>query len=184
MAGRHIHQITLAEFLGPAQVNHDIAVSGDEFCSVFPSAVDLSMLESADSLIGYGIPDPGHDLASYAIAPLKRTQTDLVALTTDEFEDWVVVGQYIGTTLMVDPEHRGKGLGTLLVIATAKARGGLIGATEYTVAGEITHRKAHRAAIGNALHQYDSGNGDEWAVPEEVLADYPDLLAGIPKPVR
>lgn len=166
-----IHGMTLADFLGEAVINPEIEVPHDEFCSVMPSDIDQSSLQSVEALTGYLLTPSG----TYAVAALKSGRDAVLLREEAEFGDWEVVGQYVGETLNLVPTARGQGLGAALVVATAQLRDGRTGATEFTPDGERCHRNAHRLAVQMALLQGEP-------VPHEVLTDYPDLLAAAPRP--
>lgn len=159
-----IHELTLAQFLDGAKVDPSIEVPDDEFCSVMPSAILASSIHSIAELTG-GLLEPDGD---YAVAHLKNGRDAVLLHQEHEFDDWEVVGQYVGDSLNLVPTARGQGLGAALVVTTALLRDGKTGAKEFTADGERCHRNAHRLAVQMALLQNEM-------VPAEVLSDYPDL---------
>jgi len=82
-----------------------------------------------------------------------------------------LVGWFYGDILRVDEEIRGLGFGKAMVMAAAEIRGGLPLAghgSNYSESGYQTMRAAHREFVRRALL-----DGED--VPENVLADYPEL---------
>lgn len=88
------------------------------------------------------------------------------------------VGFYANAQCWIDPEHRGKGLSTPLILAAADFHGG--SPTEnteglgFSYAGYAAHIAAHRTAVKEA---FEKGK----AVPEENLQAY-GLLEEMLKP--
>ena len=84
--------------------------------------------------------------------------------------DWSPVGEYHNGNLGIALAYRGKGAGTAFekwLIEKGHRKGGSIG---YSPQGLKTVVKAHRQIVSDALA---AGK----PVPDEVLADYPDLAA-------
>jgi hypothetical protein len=131
------------------------------------SQVDMDTLQSVEELTGGETDIPDYGVARF------RNGMDVVFLLQCGDGDYEPVGQYVSSTVNIVPAHRGKGLGPLLVLAAAAARGGIPNTGDYTRDGHKAHLKAHRLAVTWALRQ-----GHD--VPDEVLADYPDIVRSRP----
>ena len=88
-------------------------------------------------------------------------------MLTVEGEQKPVASYNAGFGLVVDPAHRGRGLGTFLILWRAE-HGGRNPAVRRTPQSTEMTRKAHRLIVQRAVRRGDK-------VPPEVLADYPEL---------
>jgi hypothetical protein len=82
--------------------------------------------------------------------------------------EWRCVGSYVDDTIFLDGHVRRQGLAEELMLRCAEHRHQLPLSTNFTLKGYLLLKRTHRRAIQCALRV-----GLE--VPDEVLADYPDL---------
>ena len=90
----------------------------------------------------------------YEIAPVRDGDLDfdvtpdgVVILGYGEYDERIIVGEYRRGALVVDDEHRGRGLGQILVLGLAVLRGGSVGVQEFTSEGLRCHERAHALAV-------------------------------------
>jgi GNAT superfamily N-acetyltransferase len=80
---------------------------------------------------------------------------------------WHIIGEFIEDTMKIDPDARGKGLAEELFLRCIEHRNDFP-VSNFTNKGQSAVRRAHRLAVTNAVRV-------GLPVPQEVLADYPDL---------
>lgn len=158
-----IWQMTQAEFIGNYPLN-------DTDLEDFERLSRLIIEENARAFIKASMKViQGQE--RYYLADIRNQETDVALVEKDpRYNDLYVVGGYVDDTLWIEPNIRGQGLGTHLVLRKADKMAGVLEPTTYTSAGRNVHKAAHRKAVLDAYH-------DGYRVSARVLDDYRDLLA-------
>jgi hypothetical protein len=91
-----------------------------------------------------------------------------ILLEQDDAGKWAAAGFFIDDDLVFGSQARGKGLSTELILRCFFYRKGWSKRIVYSNAGRAAMKKAHRVAVTSALQA-------KLPVPENVLADYPEL---------
>lgn len=147
-----IASVTAAQFVGRHHVadGYFFDGRGDAYAAFFTAAPAATPLwTSADTRHAvFPIDDP-----AFRVPPTARpTDPDFTA------PDPVVlrcngrtVGFYFAGMAWIDPEHRGRGLSTMMILAACVAAGGPVYDTAatmgFTPAGHAAHKAAHREAV-------------------------------------
>jgi hypothetical protein len=148
-----VYQMTQAEFLACS----DPPVAGTYlgFFDLYPQA---TWIQGSETVLAIN-PD-------YATAPVAQHPVTFSEqlLLVRENNGWRIVGGYIGTNILIEPEAAGKHLSTELILRCAEHRPPPIRRT-LSMAGFGALRRAHETAVRAAVL------GD-LNVPAKVRADY------------
>lgn len=167
MQRNHPWQLTFDEFVGPTLISDKFEIHGRhdiDYEALWETVRDRQSIRP----------------------PIRLSPDGFSICEIDDFEpsgsfvllapDGRPCGFYMDAQCWVDPEHRGRGLSTLLISAAADWHGGSPTNNRcglgFSPAGIAAHRAAHRSLV---LEAFTAGEN----VPEAVLREYD--LSNMPK---
>ncbi len=150
-----VWKLTLLEFMGGTTQGEADGMNPVD--SLLQSLGAPAWIGSEDTL-------PGKTDFATATASPRATPADQVLLERTN-DGWNPIGAYVGETIAIKDEHRGKGLSTDLILRCSKHRDPPAEARKVTESGYAALAKAYRVAVERAI-------AEGLDVPHNVQAEH------------